>query len=77
MAVGVPASSVRMEMLTAPVARFATMKTGNMFKLIAAKICDIGRFKLQGEPAQGQARAVKSIMPRQELVFVVREPKDR
>lgn len=57
MAVGVSASSVRMEMLTAPVARFATMKTGNIFKLIAAKICDIGHFKLQEERAKDrQAR---------------------
>lgn len=49
MAVGVSASSVRMNMLTAPVARFAAMNTGNMFKLIAAKICEIGCWKLPDE----------------------------
>lgn len=52
MAVGMSASSVRMEMLIAPVARFAAMKTGNMFKLMAAKICDIGRVKLPDKQAQ-------------------------
>lgn len=41
-----------MEMFTAPVARFATMKTGNMFELMAAKICDIGRFKLPDKQEQ-------------------------
>lgn len=59
MAVAVSASSVRMKMLTAPVARFAAMNTGNMFKLIAAKICDIGRWKLPDERAQGRVAGVK------------------
>lgn len=31
-----------MEMLTAPVARFATMKTGNMLQLTAARMHDLG-----------------------------------
>lgn len=52
MAVGTSASSVRMKMLTAPVARFAAMNTGNMFKFIAARICDIGRCKLADKRAQ-------------------------
>ena len=42
----VSASSVRMERLIAPVARFATMKTGNMLKLIADKICDLDGVEL-------------------------------
>lgn len=46
------ASSVRIEMLIAPVARLAAMKTGNMFELMAAKICDIGRVKLPDKQAQ-------------------------
>lgn len=57
MAVGVSASSVRMEMLIAPVARFAAMKTGNMFELIAVKICDIGRFKLADKQARKRCTA--------------------
>lgn len=60
-AVGVSASSVRMDMLTAPVARFATMKTGNRFKLIAAKICDTGRFKLQSARNDGHQRCAQAI----------------
>lgn len=60
-AVGVSASSVRMEMLIAPVARFAAMNTGNMLKLIAAKICDVGRLKLPDERAQEGAAGVNGV----------------
>lgn len=47
MAVNVSASSVRMDMLTAPVATLATKKVGNMLRLIAASKYDLGGVELQ------------------------------
>lgn len=48
-AVTVSASRVRIDMLMAPVARFAAMKTGNRLRLTAANISDLGGFRLQAE----------------------------
>ena len=39
-AVALSASSVRIDTLTAPVARFATINTGNIFIFTAVRICD-------------------------------------
>ena len=55
-AVEVSASSVRIERLIAPVARFATMKTGNKLKFIADKICDLDGFELPIKRARQTGR---------------------
>lgn len=69
MAAGVPASSVRMEMLIAPVVRFAAMKTGNMFKLMAAKICDIGLFKLRRSECTTGWKGTESFASGRQIFF--------
>ena len=50
-----------MERLIAPVARFATMKTGNKLKFVDDKICDLGDFELPNKRARREGR--KSSLP--------------
>lgn len=44
-----------MDMLMAPVARFAAMNTGNRLRLTAAKISDLCGFRLQADTRAGGA----------------------